>query len=281
MAACFACPLLRLFSFAVHSELFSYILLIPFISGYLIWSIRHSLNLQAFRPCWPGAALGFVAGGAALAAFWLGRRAGWKPAAQDYLALMMLAFVCCFWGVCLAALGARLSRRILFPLAFLLFIVPLSANWQNHIETFFQYQSAAMAKTFCKIAREPVLRDGLTLRFSGFALRVDPVCSGIHSTLVLLITAFLAGYLFLRRFGTRSLLVLAVIPLAILRNGFRVFVIGWLCVHINPDMIDSPIHHQGGPIFFVLSLLPFFLLLVFLRRWESHSVEVQKSQPEN
>jgi len=33
-------------------------------------------------------------------------------------------------------------------------------------------------------------------------------------------------------------------------------------------MIDSPIHHSGGPLFFVLSLVPFFLLLIWLRRSE-------------
>jgi hypothetical protein len=33
-------------------------------------------------------------------------------------------------------------------------------------------------------------------------------------------------------------------------------------------MIDSPIHHHGGPLFFVLSLVPFFLLLYFLKRTE-------------
>ena len=59
-----------------------------------------------------------------------------------------------------------------------------------------------------------------------------------------------------------------VIPLGILRNGFRVFVIGQLCVHIGPYMINSRIHHQGGPLFFALSLVPLFLLLLWLRRRE-------------
>jgi len=62
-----------------------------------------------------------------------------------------------------------------------------------------------------------------------------------------------------------------VIPLALLRNGFRVFVLGQLCIHISPRMIDSPIHHRGGPIFFVLSLVPFFLLLWLLKRSEKPS----------
>jgi hypothetical protein len=59
-----------------------------------------------------------------------------------------------------------------------------------------------------------------------------------------------------------------VIPLGILRNGFRVFVIGMLCVHVGPRMIDSVIHHRGGPLFFALSLVPLFLLLWWLRRGE-------------
>jgi hypothetical protein len=59
-----------------------------------------------------------------------------------------------------------------------------------------------------------------------------------------------------------------VIPLGILRNGFRVFVIGMLCVHVGPHMIEHVIHRRGGPVFFALSLLPLFALLWWLRRWE-------------
>jgi exosortase/archaeosortase family protein len=62
------------------------------------------------------------------------------------------------------------------------------------------------------------------------------------------------------------ILASAVIPLALLRNGFRIFVIGQLCVHIGPEMINSSIHRHGGPLFFILSLIPLFLLLIFLRK---------------
>jgi exosortase C (VPDSG-CTERM-specific) len=281
LALCFSWPLLKLVSFAWHSELFSYILLIPFISGYLIWSIRNTLNYEVVRPCWPGAALGFAAGGAIIAGYWLGRQGGWKPDIQDYLTLMTSALICCFWGVCLAVMGSKMLGQIFFPLAFLAFAIPLPAGLLDHIDTFFQYTSAAAAVGFLKVAREPVWRDGLNLTLTGESLRVAPECSGIHSTMVLVITSLLAGYLFLRRFWTRAALVLAMIPLAILRNGFRVSVIGWLCVHISPEMINSPIHRKGGPIFFALSLIPFFLLLVFLRKRDFQASKVPKIQPEN
>ena len=64
-------------------------------------------------------------------------------------------------------------------------------------------------------------------------------------------------------------LIAVVIPLAILRNGFRIFVIGLLCVHLGPQMIHSLIHRRGGPLFFVLSLIPFLFLLWLLRRGDT------------
>jgi exosortase/archaeosortase family protein len=86
--------------------------------------------------------------------------------------------------------------------------------------------------------------------------------------LILLITALLGSYLFLRGFWRRFVLVAAVLPLALLRNGFRIFTVGQLCVHIGPQMIDSYIHRKGGPIFFALSLIPFYFLLKYLHRSE-------------
>jgi exosortase/archaeosortase family protein len=99
-------------------------------------------------------------------------------------------------------------------------------------------------------------------------MEVAPQCSGIHSTLVLFIVSLVAGYLFLQRPWARAVLAVAVAPLALLRNGFRIFTIGQLCVQVDPDMINSFIHRQGGPLFFALSLIPFFLLLLLLRRLE-------------
>jgi exosortase C (VPDSG-CTERM-specific) len=280
LAICFGWPLLKLVSFAAHSTLFSYIMLIPFISGYLIWSMRQSLNFEGVRPCWPGAIVAWALGAGILAWAWVARQQGWQPETQDYLAVMMLALLCSFWGVCLAVLGVKFLGQILFPLAFLIFAVPLPTSWLENIDMFFQFTSAVAAQGFFKLFHEPIAREGLVLHLSNITLRVAPECSGIHSTIVLVMTSLLASYLFLPKPWTRSLLVLATIPLAILRNGFRIFVLGMLCVHVNPEMINSWVHTRGGPVFFALSLIPFFFLLVFLRKRGSAANSLPKSQPE-
>jgi exosortase C (VPDSG-CTERM-specific) len=270
LLVCFGIPCLQLLTFSLHSELFSYIPLIPFISGYLIWSNRQRL-VPEVRPCWPGGAAFGVAGAALIAGYWIAYQKGILVGGQeDYLALMALSLLCFFWGACLALLGPRMMGQVAFPAAFLVFAVPLPISWLDSINTFFQYTSAATAVAFLRAYGTAVTQEGLNLRLPGdFAVNIAPECSGIHSTMVLFITAWIAGYMFLNRAWPRAVLVLMVIPLAILRNGFRIFVIAELCVHISHEMIHSPIHRKGGPLFFALSLIPFLLFLMILRRFNS------------
>ena len=155
-------------------------------------------------------------------------------------------------------------------------MIPFPEFVRHGIEMFLQHGSAVVAAGMFMLSGMPVYQDGLMFRLPGINLEVAKECSGIHSSLVLFITSLLAGNLFFRTHWKRATLALAVIPLALLRNGFRVFIIGQLCVRAGPEMIDSPVHRHGGPLFFVLSLLPLLLLLVILRKSE---LTLQKSSP--
>src|SRR5207247_2624244 len=74
---CFGKPLFDLARFARQSELYSHILLIPFISAYLIWLKRQDLApLGEPAPRW--AVLPGLGSAALLAGYWFLRRSGWK-----------------------------------------------------------------------------------------------------------------------------------------------------------------------------------------------------------
>jgi exosortase len=124
--------------------------------------------------------------------------------------------------------------------------------------------SASAAQLLFSISGVPVSQDGVVLSIPGLTLEVAKECSGIHSSWVLFISSLLTSHLFLRTRWRRIVLVAFVIPLGILRNGFRILVIGLLGVYVGPYMVDSPIHHHGGPLFFALSLIPLFILLWWL-----------------
>lgn len=269
LSLCFIFQLVKLVEYSFNDEFFSYIPLIPPIALYLVWQAWPELSKETRGSL--GAALLPALGGLAvlLAGRWRMHH-GWVPLTEDYLTFSTAACVLFVAAGCLAFLGTTVCRQLWFPIVFLIFMIPMPSGMLDATTLFFQKTSAATAEAMIA-TNMPVFQDGLILNLPGFSLRVAPECSGIHSTLVLLITAALAGHLFLRSPWRRIFLLIFVIPLAILRNGFRIFTIGELCVRVSHNMIDSPIHHKGGPIFFAISLIPFFLVLYWLRKTECPS----------
>jgi len=263
LALGFSLPLMRLMSFAAGDELYSYILLIPAVSAYLVWLQKKELPRVSTPAKFP--AVIFLAAGLAVTVWH-----GIAPCAAlvDNLAQTTLAFLLLLTGAGFWIMGGGLMRAVAFPVAMLGFMIPMTVFLRDAVEAGLQHGSAAVAGWMFALSDVPVLQDSVAFRLPGINLQVARECSGIHSTVVLFITSLVAGHFFLRSPWKRTVLCLAVIPLALVRNGFRVFVLGELCTHIGPQMIDSPIHHHGGPLFFALSLVPFFGLLYLLKRSE-------------
>lgn len=264
--AVFSPWLAQLAAFALHDELHSYILLVPLVSGYLLWLRPVGVD-GAWRRSPVLAASCFALGAVALALVWLLRRDGEPPAAvEDVLAPAMLACLLFSAGAAALVCGGRVLRAAATPLGFLLFAVPCPVVLRQLIEAGLQEGSVAVATTLFALSGTPVLREQLVLTLPGFSMEVAPQCSGIRSTVVLLLTACVAGIILLRSRRARLWLAAAVVPLALLRNGLRIFTVGELCVHVGPHMQRSYLHQHGGPLFFALSLVPFVAFVWWLRR---------------
>jgi exosortase C (VPDSG-CTERM-specific) len=269
LLAFFAHPLLTLIKYAAKSELNSYILLIPFVSGYLLYLRRDQLP-KNYVVDLPLAIASMAAGVGILAsAYWFNvvRR---EPN-NDYFAVLTLSFLYCLAAGGFFFFGRNWMRSAAFPLAYLIFMVPMPDPMADALETASKFVSAEVANLLFHLSGTPFLRDGRVFQLPNITIEVTQECSGIRSSWVLFMTSILAANLFLKTPWRRFALVAFVIPLAILRNGFRILVIGLLCVHMGPQMIHSLIHRRGGPVFFVLSLIPFFLVLWLLRKGDVHT----------
>ncbi len=257
-------------SYAINNELHSHIVLIPFISAYLIYVQRSSLPREYQWSVVPFV----IAAGGGIAATWLAHRLRPSLSDNDYFSFIALAVVLLVIAGGFLFRGFNWMKAVALPAAFLFFAIPMPDGMAASLENWSKLGSAEVTSWLFALAGVPVVRDGVYFQLPGITIEVARECSGIRSSWVLLITSVLASYLFLRTPWRRLLLVFLVIPLGLLRNGFRIVVIGWLCVHISPAMVDSPIHHRGGPIFFVLSLIPLFLLLGWFRKAERSCVPV-------
>jgi len=273
----FAWPLIQLALFAWDSSLYSHILLIPFVSLYLIWE-RRSAVVNATGAWRPVALLALLPGLALLG--WHAASSGWTWSVEDRLAATTASFLLLLGAGFVGYLHTNTLRALAFPLGFLVFMIPFPERAMAAMETLLQHGSATAARAFFALTGPPLFYQDLVFQFpGGFSMQIAPECSGIHSSLVLFITSVLAGHLFLRSGWKRAALTFFVIPLALVRNGFRVFVIGQLCVRISPDMINSWIHRKGGPVFFVLSLVPFLLLLFVLVKYDRPAAAKPSPRP--
>lgn len=246
---------------ALAEDLHSHILLIPFASAYLVWIRARELPIAAGTSPW--LAVTFVGlGGGALAIAMTAAPSG------DVLFWRIVSFLWFAVAGFSALLGFRWLRATAFPWCFLFFMAPIPLSASSAIEELSKLASAEAANALFIITGTTHVRTGNVFNLPGITLEVATECSGIRSSLVLFISAIFAANLLLSTTWRRVLLVAIVLPLGIIRNGFRIFVIGSLCTHYGPEMVNSPIHHRGGPIFFALSLIPLFAVIWWLRAGE-------------
>jgi exosortase C (VPDSG-CTERM-specific) len=247
---------------AMGSDLHSHVILIPLVSVYLLVTGRKELAWDSKPSPVSGTGLILLAG---MVFGWVSiSNPPWSEV--DLIALKILTFIGFLWGIGFLFAGGQWMRSALFPMGFLLFMIPLPDLAVELLEQCLMVLSAQLAEVVFSIGGIPIFRNGQVLELPGIVLTVAQECSGIRSSWVLLITSVLAAHMFLPTVPRRIVLVAAVLPLGVLRNAVRIYVIGWLCVHHGPEMIDNWIHRKGGPLFFAVSLVPLFLLAWLLRK---------------
>jgi exosortase C (VPDSG-CTERM-specific) len=257
-----ATQLIHLIAYSSRSELHSYIPLVPFVAGYLLL-LRRSTVPREHSTSVPGAGLLLVLGGAALAAACVWRT---ELSTNDRLALETLAYVSIVVAGGFLFLGARWMAAAMFPVTFLFLLVPVPDAAVRVIENGSVLGSAGVSALLFKLTGTPLVREGTVFALPGIVLEIARECSGVNSSWVLFVVGLVASNMFLKATWARVVLVVFIVPLAIVRNSVRILTIGLLCVHVGPYMINSYIHRSGGPIFFGLSLIPLFFLLLWLRR---------------
>jgi exosortase len=257
-------PLTGSFALALRNEQYTHLFLILPISAALIlmdWKTPE-------RSSGFGIAIGSVLLLCAVIVRW---QAALLPA-DARLTLNMLALVVWWNASFFVAFGVHAFRKALFPLCFLLWLVPFPDFVLNPIVNLLQRGSAASAHWFFAAAGIPVVQRGMFLHIPGLTLEVAPECSSIRSSLMLVVTTMVLAQLLLRSFWRKLLVVAVAVPLSVAKNGLRIFVIAMLGTKVDPAYLNGRLHHQGGVVFLAIALLVIFLLLWSLRKCEQRTI---------
>ena len=221
---------------------YSHGFLVPFLSAYLVWERREKLLAMPVVPSiWGVGVLGF-----GLSMLFIGS-IGAELYAQRTSLIVVLA------GLVLLVLGREFLRVLMFPIVFLLFMVPLPAIVVNAVSFPLQLFAAKTA-TFCLFNFGiPVLREGNVIVLAGTTLEVAEACSGIRSLQALLALGTVYAYFSQRAMWKRWVLVLMSIPIAIVANAFRVSGTGVLAHYFGIEAAEGFYHTFSGWLIFVVA----------------------------
>jgi exosortase len=143
-------------------------------------------------------------------------------------------------------------------------MVPIPDSVVDGATRFLKSGSTEAVAWLFKLTGTPYHREGFVFTLPKFVIEIADECSGIRSSIALLLTALLAGHLCLTSPWKKAVLVAVILPLAILKNGLRIATLSLLAIHVDAGFLKGQLHHEGGIVFFLVTLgilAPIFILL--------------------
>jgi exosortase len=257
-------PGVMLVRHALANDNASHILLIPFISAWLIFQKRR--QILGRKSCDWGAAAILVALAVTVYGWTLHSAAQWSLG--NSLASYAVALVF-FWIAGFAfVFGREALQTNRFSMLFLFLSVPLPDALLAQAIFLLQKGSAEIAGILFDLTGVPVLRDGFVFHLSRVNIEVASECSGIRSSMALLILAVLVGHFLFRPFWKQVVFVLCGVFVMILKNGVRIVTLTLLANYVDPGFLYGNLHREGGIVFFLLGLLLLLPVLWLLQRGE-------------
>ena len=254
-------PLRDLLSTYTETESYLYIILIPLISGYLIYEKWDKLATK-FSYSWKtGAALiciGFML-------FFFGKSEGAALNKNDYASLITFSAGIFWIGAFILLYGLDTFRSAIFPLMFLLGMVPIPTPLLKKIIMALQYGSTEITNVILKLINIPFTRDGFIFYLpNNVVVEVAERCSGIHSSIALFIISILASHLFLKTFRNKTILILSTFLITVMKNGIRISTLSLLGAYFDVRFLTQGFLHQSGGFVFYMPALVFLMLFLWL-----------------
>jgi exosortase len=263
----YALPLLKLVKQSLDSGYSSHIVLVPLIVCYLVYSkwkqIFSTTSLEFGRAL----TLVIVAVAFVAVVYFLNPLHGSLLPTATVLSCMLL-IVAGFVG----AFGTTALRRAGFPVGMFIFMLPMPPALIDRIILFLQSKSADLTYWMFVNMGVPVLRDGFVMTVPGVSIQIAAECSGINSSIALLILMTIFAHETLHSNWRRALLVLLVIPFSVIKNAIRIVTLTMLAIRVDPGFLTGRLHHEGGFVFFLITLVLLYPVWRVLQRTEPKAV---------
>lgn len=246
--------ILMLLRFCLQEDDFSHCLIVPFVSGWILFANRRKILEIPAR--------GSLAGLAILVASLLLFAFGYLTTRSIFQRLGMVG---CSIGLTAFLLGSELLRRHPFPFLFLFLSIPVPYVYYLKISLALRAFATALSAGILHGAGVPVMDEGNLLVVGTHRLGVEDACSGIRSLMAIVTIAVLFCHLFRTGLLPGLVLIAISIPVTILVNILRIFVTAWVLQGYEVDLTRGLVHESMGMILFAISLVFLYAAWLFVR----------------
>lgn len=217
---------------------------VPVFSMYVLWREREKLLQSIGGPSFCGLCL-------ALPFLFI----GFLGAAGSQIRFEIIGFTGVLGSLVYAFFGRRAAKQALFPVAFLLFCLPLHSFLDLvtiHLRLFAVSVSYGILKGF---GADVLCRGTMLFSSTGsFSIDVAEPCSGLRSLFALMALSAGYGYFTQPTWGRRLALFAFSIPIAIAGNVARVLSIAAVGLNCSPEFATGFYHDYSGYVVFLVAL---------------------------
>ena len=156
-------------------------------------------------------------------------------------------------GVILWFFGVKQLLAWWLPFVLLGLAIPLPELVISKLTAPLQLVASRIGASLIEWRNIPVLLNGNVIRIPGHDLFVAEACSGLRSLTALVNLGVLLGAMLLARPWSRVTLLVLAVPMAILINGFRIFLTAFLVYFVSPEAGTGFMHTTEGWLMFVIA----------------------------
>ena len=261
-------PLKSLIGMSLQDERYTHILVVPVISAAFLFLERERIFLNS-RYC---LAMGVPL---MLLGLLIGFVSNMRLSLSGHLTVSVGAAVLMWIGAFVLCYGLRSYKTVGFPFLLLLLMIPIPSGILDRLVAALQTGSAELSYLLFRLAGVPVWKHGTLLALPGVDIEVAPQCSGMRSSMALVIAGAIISRVLLRTGWARIFVILCVGPIAIFRNAVRIVCISLLGVYVDRGFFFGHLHHYGGIPFSLVGFAIVIPLVWVLRRWEQHLIRAR------
>ncbi len=232
------------YKFLEEESNYSHGFLIPIISLFLIWKMKDELKEIPVTSSSKGLIL-FCAG--------LLLHLVSRCFLIDFVSGFSLIIV--VFGLCLYLLGKGITQRLIFPIGFLVFMVPLPEVFTLALTFHMKMFATYWATVVTNLIGIPAVMEGAKINLPNDFLEVGEPCSGIRSLITLLALGSLFAYLLSISYLKKIILFFSTIPIALLSNIVRIVFLTLITyVYGQKTALDEPNHTISGLLVYIVAL---------------------------